>query len=69
VPEQQTDFIFTAVGEQLGFVGAVGLLALLGVIAWRVLHAAGGPRGTSSAAWSAPGSSPSWPSACSRTPA
>ena len=24
VPEQQTDFIFTAVGEQLGFVGAVG---------------------------------------------
>jgi rod shape determining protein RodA len=40
VPEQQTDFIFTAVGEQLGFVGAVGLLSLLGVIAWRVLHAA-----------------------------
>jgi rod shape determining protein RodA len=40
VPEQQTDFIFTAVGEQLGFVGAVGVLALLGVIAWRVLHAA-----------------------------
>ena len=30
VPEQQTDFIFTAVGEQLGFVGAAGLLALLG---------------------------------------
>ena len=40
VPEQQTDFIFTAVGEQLGFVGAVGLLSLLGIIAWRVLHAA-----------------------------
>ncbi len=40
VPEQQTDFIFTAVGEQLGFVGSVGVLALLGVIAWRVLHAA-----------------------------
>jgi rod shape determining protein RodA len=40
VPEQQTDFIFTAIGEQLGFVGSVGLLALLGVIAWRVLHAA-----------------------------
>jgi rod shape determining protein RodA len=44
VPEQSTDFIFTAVGEQLGFVGAVGLLALLGVIAWRVLHAAGQSR-------------------------
>ena len=40
VPEQQTDFIFTAVAEQLGFVGSVGLLFLLGVIAWRVLHAA-----------------------------
>jgi len=40
VPEQQTDFIFTAVAEQLGFIGSVGVLALLGVIAWRVLHAA-----------------------------
>jgi rod shape determining protein RodA len=44
VPEQSTDFIFTAVGEQLGFVGAVGLLSLLGIIAWRVLHAAGQSR-------------------------
>jgi rod shape determining protein RodA len=44
VPEQQTDLIFTAVAEQLGFVGSVGLLALLGVIAWRVLHAAGRSR-------------------------
>jgi rod shape determining protein RodA len=40
VPEQQTDFIFTAVAEQLGFIGSVGVLVLLGVIAWRVLHAA-----------------------------
>ncbi len=40
VPEQQTDFIFTAIGEQLGFVGSAGVLALLGIIAWRVLHAA-----------------------------
>jgi rod shape determining protein RodA len=38
VPEQQTDFIFTAVGEQLGFVGAVGVLALLFFLAWRVLR-------------------------------
>jgi rod shape determining protein RodA len=44
VPEQQTDFIFTAVGEQLGFIGGAGLLALLGVIAWRLLHAAGQSR-------------------------
>src|SRR5438874_1823511 len=28
VPEQQTDFIFTVVGEELGFVGAFTLLAL-----------------------------------------
>jgi rod shape determining protein RodA len=40
VPEQQTDFIFTAVAEQLGFIGSVGVLSLLGVISWRVLHAA-----------------------------
>ncbi len=40
VPEQQTDFIFTAVGEQLGFVGSTALLALLGLISWRLLRTA-----------------------------
>jgi rod shape determining protein RodA len=40
VPEQHTDFIFTAVGEELGFVGAGTLLALLGVIAWRIWRTA-----------------------------
>lgn len=40
VPEQHTDFIFTAVGEQLGFVGSATLLALLAVIVWRVWRAA-----------------------------
>ncbi|MHB1584151.1 MAG: rod shape-determining protein RodA [Acidimicrobiales bacterium] len=40
VPEQQTDFIFTAVGEQLGFVGGTAVLALLGIVCWRVLRAA-----------------------------
>jgi rod shape determining protein RodA len=39
VPEQQTDFIFTAVGEQLGFVGAAGLLVALAGIAGRMLRA------------------------------
>jgi rod shape determining protein RodA len=29
VPEQKTDFIFTVIGEELGFTGAMGLLALL----------------------------------------
>ncbi|MCU1351392.1 MAG: rod shape-determining protein RodA, partial [Acidimicrobiales bacterium] len=40
VPEQHTDFIFTAVGEQLGFVGAGTLLTLLAIIVWRVWRAA-----------------------------
>ncbi len=40
VPEQRTDFIFTAVGEQLGFIGCGVLLSLLGVIVWRVWRAA-----------------------------
>ena len=35
VPEQHTDFIFTAVGEELGFVGAATLLALFGLVVWR----------------------------------
>ncbi|MCB1031188.1 MAG: rod shape-determining protein RodA [Acidimicrobiales bacterium] len=40
VPEQRTDFIFSAVGEQLGFVGSSLLLGALGVIVWRVWRAA-----------------------------
>jgi rod shape determining protein RodA len=35
VPEQHTDFVFTVVGEELGFMGAVGLLALYAVLLWR----------------------------------
>ena len=40
VPEQRTDFIFTAVGEQLGFVGSGVFLTVLGVVVWRVWRAA-----------------------------
>jgi rod shape determining protein RodA len=40
VPAQQTDFIFSAVGEQLGFAGGVLVIALFGVIAFRLLRAA-----------------------------
>ena len=40
VPEQHTDFIFTAVGEQLGFIGGATLLALFAIMAWRIWRAA-----------------------------
>jgi len=40
VPEQRTDFIFTVVGEELGFLGATLLLALLGLLVWRGLRIA-----------------------------
>jgi len=35
VPVNESDFIFSVVGEELGFVGAILLMALLGVILWR----------------------------------
>ena len=37
VPEQENDFIFTAVGEQLGLIGGLLVLAAFGVIVWRLL--------------------------------
>ncbi|MFW6690449.1 rod shape-determining protein RodA [Streptomyces sp. MAR4 CNX-425] len=40
VPEQQTDFIFTVAGEELGFVGAGAILLLIGVLLWRACRIA-----------------------------
>jgi rod shape determining protein RodA len=40
VPEQHTDFIFTAVGEQLGFMGSATLLGLFAFLIWRALRIA-----------------------------
>ncbi|GGN55263.1 rod shape-determining protein RodA [Streptomyces albiflavescens] len=40
VPEQQTDFVFTVAGEELGFVGAGLILLLLGVVLWRACRIA-----------------------------
>jgi rod shape determining protein RodA len=37
VPEQATDFIFTAVGEQLGFIGGILVIAAFLVLVWRLL--------------------------------
>jgi rod shape determining protein RodA len=40
VPEQHTDFIFTAVAEEFGFLGAATLLALFALVMWRTWRTA-----------------------------
>ncbi|GAA3304222.1 rod shape-determining protein RodA [Streptomyces cinereospinus] len=40
VPEQQTDFVFTVAGEELGFVGGGLIILLLGVVLWRACRIA-----------------------------
>jgi len=44
VPAQRTDFIFTAVAEQLGFVGSVVVLGLFVAVVWRLLRTAAAGR-------------------------
>ncbi len=38
VPEQRTDFIFTAIGEQLGFIGSLLIVLLLAFVAFRMFR-------------------------------
>ncbi len=40
VPVQSSDFIFTAVGEQFGFVGSIAVIALFGILLFRLLSIA-----------------------------
>jgi rod shape determining protein RodA len=40
VPEQHTDFIFSAVGEEFGFIGCLVVLAVFCLICLRLLHVA-----------------------------
>jgi rod shape determining protein RodA len=40
VPEQHTDFIFSVAGEELGFVGAIAIIALLAIVLVRALRIA-----------------------------
>lgn len=40
LPDAHTDFIFSIVGEELGFIGAFGLLVLLALFVWRGLRIA-----------------------------
>ena len=35
IPVQQSDFIFSVVGEELGFLGGFGVIALYGLLIWR----------------------------------
>lgn len=46
VPENHTDFIFTVIGEELGFLGATLLLGLYAVLLWRALLIAATARDT-----------------------
>ena len=36
VPEQQTDFIFTVIAEETGFLGSIFVLALIGLLLFRI---------------------------------
>ena len=46
VPANQTDFIFTVVGEETGFAGSLVLISLFGVLLWRALRIASLSRDT-----------------------
>jgi len=39
VPVQYADFIFSAIGEQLGFSGSIAVLMVFGVLAFRIFRA------------------------------
>ena len=47
VPDQETDFIFTVIGEELGFVGSVAVLALFGLVLYRAVSIAAEAKDTS----------------------
>ena len=40
IPEQQTDFVFTVAGEELGLVGGAAVILALGLVLWRGLRIA-----------------------------
>lgn len=38
LPEPHTDFIFSIISEELGFIGAMGVVALFIILSWRGLR-------------------------------
>lgn len=44
IPDAQTDFVFAVIADELGFIGAVGVLLLFVVFAWRGFSIAAGCR-------------------------
>ena len=40
VPEQHTDYIFSTIGEEWGFIGGAGLIVLFTILILRILHRA-----------------------------
>lgn len=40
IPENQTDFIFAVLAEELGFLGSILILSLWGIIFWRIIKIA-----------------------------
>jgi cell division protein FtsW len=45
LPEPHTDFIFSIIGEELGFIGAAGLVALFAFLVWRGFRVTRGSKG------------------------
>ncbi|MFA6093043.1 MAG: FtsW/RodA/SpoVE family cell cycle protein [Elusimicrobiota bacterium] len=40
LPERHTDFVFAVIGEEMGFLGAVGVLAFYLMLVWRIVNTA-----------------------------
>jgi rod shape determining protein RodA len=40
LPEQHTDFIFSVIGEELGFIGGAAVLLCFGLVLWRLIRIA-----------------------------
>ncbi|MFA5983520.1 MAG: putative lipid II flippase FtsW [Methylococcaceae bacterium] len=40
LPEAHTDFLFSVIGEELGFVGIISIIGLFAVLVWRAFHIA-----------------------------